>query len=89
MSKFQERDSGWKLTGIVRAEININKWSLVKGSKCISTPPKLAKRHTCNNIENMVDYCFKWCIIATWTLGILIIFNVLIHITLLMISVEK
>ncbi|KAI8129580.1 hypothetical protein CVS40_0929 [Lucilia cuprina] len=64
MSQFQERDSGWTLIRIIRGEININKSSLVKGSKWISTPPKLAKRHACINIENNDDYCFKWCIIA-------------------------
>ena len=30
MSEFEERDSGWTLSRIVRAEININKSSLVK-----------------------------------------------------------
>lgn len=64
MSEFQERDSGWTLIRIIRAEINVNRSSLVKGSHWISSPDKLFKRHACINVENSDNYCFKWALIS-------------------------
>lgn len=64
MSEFQERDSGWTLSNIIRLEIAINKCSLVRGSSWISTPYKLAKKAACINVKNNDIYCFKWALIA-------------------------
>lgn len=64
MSEFQERDSGWTLTEILRLEININQYKCIKGSQYIALPSKVQKKLACINVQNNDEYCFKWAIIS-------------------------
>lgn len=64
MEEFQERDSGWTLIAIDHLEININRYSPLKGSSYIPLPPKIANKKACINIQNDDEFCFKWAILS-------------------------
>ncbi|XP_059221314.1 uncharacterized protein LOC131995971 isoform X1 [Stomoxys calcitrans] len=64
MSEFQERDSGWTLIEIKHLEININKYTCLRGSQYINLPPKIRNKKACINVQNNDVYCFKWAIIS-------------------------
>ena len=64
MSEFQERDSGWALSGIISVEINFNEYRPIRGGSYIPTPKEIANRRACVNVKNRDNYCFKWAIIS-------------------------
>lgn len=67
MSEFQERDSGWSLMRIKYVDININQITIIRGCGYIPLPTEISRRTgACLNINNTDDYCFKWCIIASF-----------------------
>lgn len=67
MSEFQERDSGWSLTRINCLNLNINQVRVFRGSAFIPLPLNLTKKpKALLNLLNSDDYCFKWCVIASF-----------------------
>lgn len=67
MSEFQERDSGWTLITIKRLNININRATFIRGSGFIPLPKWIQNKKACFNMQNSDDFCFKWCIIASFS----------------------
>ncbi|XP_051862876.1 uncharacterized protein LOC117574148 [Drosophila albomicans] len=64
MSEFQEKDSGWTLTRIIRLELNVYKCDPTKGSNHFELPLKLKNRKAVVNVQNKDAFCFKWAIIS-------------------------
>lgn len=64
MSEFEERDSGWTLTRIIRVELNMYKCDALKGSNHFELPEKLKHKKAVINVENDDVYCFKWAILS-------------------------
>lgn len=64
MSEFQERDSGWSLIEISHLDVNINKYTCIRGSQYIRLPPNIQKKKACINVKNNDVYCFKWALIS-------------------------
>ncbi|KAI8435637.1 hypothetical protein MSG28_003902 [Choristoneura fumiferana] len=59
---FQERDSGWAITEVLNLEVNINKFSPLKGSSYIPLPKWIQLKHACINIKNTDNACFFWAV---------------------------
>jgi transcription elongation factor Elf1 len=62
MGEFQTRGSGWSLTEIVSLDLNINKYTPLRGSSFIKLPPFITKRKAVINIQNSDEYCFAWAV---------------------------
>lgn len=57
--------SGFRLTGIIKLEINCTKYDPLTrvGGEHIELPKWLSSKKCCINIKNDDDQCFKWCIL--------------------------
>lgn len=64
LSEFQHCESGWSCFCISHLEININKYSPLKGGTYIDLPHVIQKTRSCLNIKNHDNYCFLWCVVA-------------------------
>lgn len=64
VDEFQEKGSGWSLLDILYLEININKYSPLRGSCFLELPKQIKNKKACINIRNDDDYCFVWAVIA-------------------------
>lgn len=64
LSEFQHSESGWSLFSISHLEVNINKYSPLKGGSYIDLPYNIKKTRSCLNIQNNDNYCFLWSITA-------------------------
>lgn len=64
LSEFQHRESGWSCLFISHLEININKYSPLKGGTYIDLPQVIKKTRSCLNIRNSDNKCFLWSIVA-------------------------
>lgn len=64
IDEFQEKGSGWSILDILYLEININKYTPLKGSCYLKLPNKINAKHACVNIKNNDEYCFAWTIMA-------------------------
>jgi hypothetical protein len=62
--EFAERESGWAFFKMSHLEININKYTPLKGSSYIPLPKKIIKTKSCINIQNNDTECFMWCLVA-------------------------
>ncbi|KAJ8975101.1 hypothetical protein NQ317_017868 [Molorchus minor] len=56
---FQERDSGWALEQISYLEININKYSPMRGSSYVELPQE---KRAVVNVRNRDQCCFGWAV---------------------------
>jgi hypothetical protein len=65
MEEFQERDSGWALSKICHIQININKYSPLRGRRFIELPNFIKRRKAVVNINNQDDRCFAHSINAS------------------------
>ncbi|KAJ8677435.1 hypothetical protein QAD02_013222 [Eretmocerus hayati] len=62
---FQEKDSGWSFSSMMNLQININRSKLMRsGGAYIPLPQFTHTKHSCINIMNNDDQCFKWAILA-------------------------
>ena len=64
LEEFQEKESGWALLSFLRLEINLNKYQPLGGSIHFTLPDIIKNKHACINVENLDEFCFKWCILA-------------------------
>lgn len=64
LSEFQHRESGWSCLFISHLEININKYSPLKGGTYIDLPQVIKKTRSCLNVKNSDNNCFLWSIVA-------------------------
>lgn len=63
--EFQERDSGWSLEKIEFLELNINKWTPLRGgSSYIPLAKWVQKKHAVINVNNKDNACFLWSVVA-------------------------
>ncbi|KAJ8672005.1 hypothetical protein QAD02_003264 [Eretmocerus hayati] len=62
---FQEKDSGWSFGSIMNLQINNNRFKPMRsGGSYIPLPQFIQTKHSCINIMNNDDQCFKWAILA-------------------------
>ncbi|XP_022837008.1 uncharacterized protein LOC111364395, partial [Spodoptera litura] len=64
LTEFEHCESGWSLTSLSHLEININKYSPMRGGSYIELPEVIKKTKSCINIQNNDEYCFLWSILA-------------------------
>lgn len=55
---------GWTLVQILYVEVNINKFSPLKGSSYIKLPKCLEMKRSIINVKNDDHYCFAWAIVS-------------------------
>lgn len=63
-SEFSERNSGYGLESILFLDLNINKYSPLKGSGFIPTPPSIANKRAIINFKKFDDKCFAYAVNA-------------------------
>ncbi|KAJ8967216.1 hypothetical protein NQ317_001325 [Molorchus minor] len=61
-TEFQERDSGWALEQIMYLEVNVNKYSPMRGSSFINLPKFIENKKAVVNIRNSDNCCFAWAV---------------------------
>lgn len=64
MTEFEHCESGWSFESISHLEININKYSPMRGGSFIDLPPAIKNTKSCINIKNKDNYCFLWSVVA-------------------------
>ncbi|CAH1639518.1 unnamed protein product [Spodoptera littoralis] len=64
LTEFQHCQSGWTFVSMSHLEININKYSPMRGGSYIDLPPAIKHSRSCINIKNEDDCCFLWSIVA-------------------------
>ena len=64
LSEFEHCQSGWTYLSISHLEININKYSPMRGGTYIKLPPTIEHTKSCINIQNADEYCFLWSVVA-------------------------
>lgn len=63
-SEFELSESGWTIESVSHLEINIAKYSPLKGGSYIPLPKCISGTKSCLNIRNKDLCCFLWCIMA-------------------------
>lgn len=63
-TEFQHCQSGWTFVSLSHLEININKYSPMRGGSYIELPSAIKNSKSCINIKNKDNYCFLWSIMA-------------------------
>lgn len=61
---FQTKESGWALEKMLFVEVNINKYSPMRGSSYMNLPDAINHKRAVINIQNQDQACFAWAMIA-------------------------
>ena len=64
IEELETKDSGWRLQEISYLTININHLNPIRGSSYIKLPPQIENKHTCINVKNKDNECFKWAVLS-------------------------
>ena len=65
VEEFIQNGSGWKLYSIEQLEINIVKYTPLKGGSYIELPSVIRNKHACVNVKNYHDdECLVWSILS-------------------------
>lgn len=64
LSEFEHCESGWSLVSISHLEVNINKYTPMRGGSYLELPKIIRNNKSCLNIRNNDEYCFLWSIAA-------------------------
>jgi hypothetical protein len=60
----EDRNSGFKVEGILNAKLSIAKYDVIVGSSYIPLPPHIAVKRECINVKNNDENCFLYSILA-------------------------
>ena len=61
---YQKEGSGWILDEILHLDLNMAKYTPLKGSSYIPLPKKLKTKKAIINVKNTDNKCFMWSILA-------------------------
>lgn len=61
---FEHCESGWSFRSPAHLEINISKYSPLRGGTYIESPSVIRNTKSCLNIKNNDEYCFLWSVVA-------------------------
>lgn len=64
ISTFEKKDSGWSLVKINNIELNINKFSPLRGTSFIELPKDIKDKKAVVNVKNSDNSCFKWALLS-------------------------
>lgn len=64
LAEFEHSQSGWTFLSISHLEMNINKYSPLRGGTYIKLPPRVGNTKSCINVKNNDEFCFLWSILA-------------------------
>lgn len=64
LSEFQHCESGWYFNSVSHLEININKYSPLRGGSYLELPKEISSTKSCINVKNYDNHCFAWSIVA-------------------------
>jgi len=64
IDEFINNGSGWALESIEQLEINIVKYTPLKGSSYIELPYAIRSKHACVNVKNKDDECFRYAVLS-------------------------
>lgn len=64
LSEFEHCQSGWSFESISHLEININKYTPLRGGSYIDLPTCIKNTKSCINIRSNDERCFLWSIVA-------------------------
>ena len=62
---FCSSGSGWTVDKLLHLDININRYSPIRGSSYIATPQRLVDNHFLLNIKNNDQLCFLYSVLAS------------------------
>lgn len=65
ISELEHCESGWSCVLMSHLEININKYSPLRGGSYIDLPSKIKNTKSCINIKNNDNFCFLWSVVAS------------------------
>ncbi|XP_047035542.1 uncharacterized protein LOC124641502 isoform X1 [Helicoverpa zea] len=65
MIAFEHCESGWSFFKVNHLEININKYSPMRGGSYLELPSVIKNTKSCINIKNNDKYCLLWSIVAS------------------------
>ena len=63
VEEFQAIGSGWSLSYIKQANLQVFEIALLRGGKYLPLPDKIKNKHACINVENNDEQCLKWAIL--------------------------
>jgi hypothetical protein len=63
IGNFQDKQSGWVFDSIKFLQINIYKWTQLKGSSYIDLPDIIKNKKACLNVKNTDQKCFLYSVI--------------------------
>lgn len=64
ISNFEKKDSGWSLKEIKHIEMNVNKYTPLRGSSYIPLPRDILLKKAVINVRNNDNQCFKWALLS-------------------------
>ena len=64
VEEFQAVGSGWILSYIKQANLNVFDFEVIRGGKYLPLPNTIKNKKACINVENDDEKCFKWAILA-------------------------
>ena len=64
VEEFQAVGSGWILSYIKQANLNVFDFEVIRGGKYLPLPKTIKNKQACINVENDDEKCFKWAILA-------------------------
>ena len=65
LSSFESQGSGWTLVAVDRLEVSTAQFNPIGRSSYIPTSERIAKTHTCINVQNRDEFCFLYCVAAS------------------------
>ena len=64
VEEFQAVGSGWIVSYIKQANLNVFDFEVISGGKYLPLPKTIKNKMACINIQNDDEKCFKWAILA-------------------------
>lgn len=64
VEEFMSRGSDWNLKKIEFLNIVMNKFNPLRASSYLPLPEEIHLKHTCINVQNVDEECFKWAILS-------------------------
>lgn len=64
ITEFEHCESGWSFVAISHLEINVNKYTPMRGGTYLELPPSVRNSKSCINIKNSDNCCFLWSVVA-------------------------
>ena len=64
IANYQREGSGWIQNGVISCEVNVSKYTRLRGSSYIDLPEPIKNKQCYLNVQNNGNKCFMWAVLS-------------------------